>query len=398
MEFGTLAEANEVREEHAEIVCPLDDDRRLTSVAFVSDVDPETRQTLETRAAASRGDRESGPGQVALSDGERDRLDFTRDNVNVPKYRAIKGIATEAGVDDWLAHADRTLVVDEHRELMERAARDEQGQRMDAERSDEQRAEDLVQQAGGGDCEHARGHCEHGDVEACEFLHDRCGYDESDVQSILGDFEGENSELSGAQLGALSRAWSGHIAAVNALNGLLARLREEWSHAQQAARAINDIRSSAGQEPLHFEELEERQAQLTDIMRAAAADCVECHADHSGHDHAVTRGHREELTAFLAGAGETPVGTADERPSDADSKDPLVDDRDLPDGDEGLFEFAANAPATGDGQSREHRRAQNDGYLRSGNRGFDEGTSARDGLGEFAATGGEETLDSYEDD
>ncbi|ELY60202.1 hypothetical protein C491_02850 [Natronococcus amylolyticus DSM 10524] len=36
----------------------------------------------------------------------------------------------ETGVDDWLAYYDHTLSVDEHREVAERAMRDEGGDRL----------------------------------------------------------------------------------------------------------------------------------------------------------------------------------------------------------------------------------------------------------------------------
>lgn len=242
VEFGTKAEADEVREQYDSIICPVDDDRRLKSVSFISDVDDETRQTLETRAAASRGDREAGPGQVALSDGERDRLGFSRDGVNVPKYRAIKGVATEAGVDDWLAFADAELTVDEHREVMDRAAREERGDRLDAEESDAQRAQRLAAQQASGECDHARGACEHGDPEACEFLSDHCGLPDEEVDALLADGDTVPFDsLDGEVKGAYGRAWQGYKVGVRRLSGLLEDIGEELRQTEQAAGALRSL-------------------------------------------------------------------------------------------------------------------------------------------------------------
>ncbi len=69
-----------------------------------------------------------------------------------------------------------------------------------------------------------------------------------------------------------------------------------------------------------------------------------------------------------------------------------------PEDEEGQTKLADDVEPEQDGPSEEHRRAQNNGYLRSGSRGFDEEASAREGLGQFAATGGEQTLDEFEDD
>lgn len=313
VEFGTLQEANDYRKMLDEYVCPVDDDRRLKTVAFVEDTPDEIRQEVEAVAAAGRAERQGDGGQASLTDGERDRVDWSRDGANVPKYRAIKGIAIDAGVDDWLAYVDPTLTVDEHREVMKRAASDDQGARMDAERTDEQRAADLVQQHGGGDCDHARGHCEHGDADACEFLRSECGLEEDELAALLDEPDAGDEEIDGAAAGALKRSWQGYKGAISALDELLEDVSDEWEEAQRAAKAINSIRAGHGQDALHFEELEERQARLTDLMRKAAADCVECHADHGAHDHATDEGVREAMQDVVEdGAGTTPVGIAED--------------------------------------------------------------------------------------
>jgi hypothetical protein len=316
VEFGTKDQADEIREEYDEYVCPVDDDLRLKEVAFVDATPPQVEQDLETFAAAGRAERGGGAGQAPLTDGERNRIDFSKPGVNVLKYRSIKGIAQSEGVDDWLAYADPTLTVDEHRDTMKRAARDEGGgQRMDVERSDEERAADLPRQRGSGDCDHARGHCKHGDPDACEFLQVECGLDEDDLSALVEQPAPKDNaeEPEGAALGALKRSWQGYKGAISALDELLDDVRDEWEEAQQAARAINSVRDGHGQEPLHFAELEERQGRLTDLVRKASADCHECHSVHSRHDHAVDTGAREELEDFLRGdAADTPVGVGED--------------------------------------------------------------------------------------
>lgn len=268
IEFGTMAEANDVREEYDELLCPVDDDRRRKTVAFVSDVDDHLLQELQTRAAAGRAERQGGGGQVSLTDSERDRIDFSADRASVPWARSIKGIARAAGVDDWTAFVDPTLTVDEHREVMERAARDESGARMDAERTDEQRAADLQAQAGGGDCEHARGHCEHGDPDACEFLREECGLDEDDVGVLLEEDGSATTyrDLDGATKGALSRAWQGYKVGVRRLPGILDDLSEELRETERAAAAIRAIESGIEDESTgEFEALRGHHERLGDL-------------------------------------------------------------------------------------------------------------------------------------
>jgi hypothetical protein len=77
--------------------------------------------------------------------------------------------------------------------------------------------------------------------------------------------------------GALERSWQGYKGGIVDLNAALEEAREAWSHAQQAARAVNRIREAHGQDPIHFERLEELQKELRDWTIEAARDCHECH-------------------------------------------------------------------------------------------------------------------------
>uniref|UniRef100_UPI002B1D0EF4 hypothetical protein n=1 Tax=Halostella sp. PRR32 TaxID=3098147 RepID=UPI002B1D0EF4 len=76
--------------------------------------------------------------------------------------------------------------------------------------------------------------------------------------------------------------------------------------------------------------------------------------------------------------------------------DRLVDDRGDVDDQEGLFRHAENDAAAGGSTSREFRRAQNDGYLRTSS--SERTASVREGLGQFgAAPDDTQRLDEFND-
>jgi hypothetical protein len=237
-------------------------------------------------------------------------------------------------------------------------------------------------------CDHAAGHCEHGDMAACEYLEETCGYDSDEVDDHLAATDGgetvdEEGPIGGASGGALRRAWGGYKGAVTELADSLEAAVAAWEHAQQAATAINSIRDDFEQSALDFEALEAVQADLLDFMRAAARECHECHAVHSDHDHAVTDDDRENIREFLAdGAAETPVGVSDETADVLGSLEP--DDRHVDDpDDDGLGQFGVDPDSGSDSDSRDFKKAQQDGYLRvSDAEGVEDPTA---GLGEFGA-------------
>ena len=327
VEFGTKPAADTARNEFSEHVCPVDDDKRLKTVAWVSDAPDEVMQQIHRRAEDSR-QGEASAGQVNLSDSERERIDFSEGRANVPHAKSVKGIALSEGVDDWVAYYDPTLTVDEHRQVMGEAAQEGGGRRLDEDDDPANRAAEASRTAMSEECDHAADHCKHGDPDACEFIREQC---DLDPDRVLGRADppseggadptgegsaapvesesGEGSDLPGPALAALGRAWSGYQGGVEAVEEALEGVREEWEHAQAAAKAINEIRADHGQPPLHFTKLEEAQADLTDLLRKAANDCTECHADHGEHDHDVTSGNRETLKGVVDGsAAETPVG------------------------------------------------------------------------------------------
>jgi hypothetical protein len=333
-----MSTAREFRSEHQEYLCSVDDNGRSKTVHFTSDTPEHVLDEARAVAISERARDEGGLEQVALTDAERRELDFSRDGVNVPKARYLKGLGEEYGLDAF-QHVDLAEIdaVSDARPILERANQStgQGGQRAAAadeaaERRDrEMRANAEGQQAEG--CDHARGHCEHGDPDACEFLTEACGYDTEEVADLMSEPEratpsdrsdrelaadggaaSDSEPLSGPQLGAVKRAWGGYHGAIDGVREALDQLTEEYRLAQRAAKAVNGIRAEAGQEPIHFSALEEANAELLDFVRVAAELCTECHADHESHSHAVTTGDTEDLRAFVEqGASETPVGVQD---------------------------------------------------------------------------------------
>jgi hypothetical protein len=314
--FGRKDVADKYREEFPDSICS-DDDARLKTVTFASSAPDWLIKQAGLEAMESRGEDAAGAGQVGLTDHERDEIDFSKDRASVPHARAVKAIAHDKGVDDWLAYYDPTITVEEHYGVMKQARSEGGGRRMDENRTAERRR-DAARTAQDSQCDHTRGHCEHGEPAACEFLRNACDYTEEEIEEILVEDqdnadEGER-EIEGKAAGAVQRAWDGYKASIAQLDEAANDyLRPEWANAQQAARAINAIRREHGQDPIHFERLEEIQADLLDLARMMAADCVECHADHGGHNHAVGTDDREDVRKFVGeGADETPVGVSED--------------------------------------------------------------------------------------
>ncbi|WP_435349010.1 hypothetical protein [Haloarchaeobius sp. HRN-SO-5] len=265
-EFGSRLNAKAFRNDHEDHLCP-DDDKRQKTVTLVSDAPERVLTQAAIQSASSRGDRGSRGGQIELTDHEKRELDFTR--TNVPHARSVKGIAAEAGVDDWLAFYDHTLTVDEHRERMADAKRDEVGDRLDAEKTADERLAE-VEGALRKQCDHGVEVCQNGDPEACEFLQEECGFSEDEVAMFLDDRPdaGEQQQLvtvgggefpeldvTPQEAGALHRSWQGYKGAVSRLDRELSDVREAVVHARGAMRAINAIRNRHGQDALHPDRL-----------------------------------------------------------------------------------------------------------------------------------------------
>ncbi|WBE14021.1 structural protein VP2 [Saline Natrinema sp. J7-1 virus 1] len=349
-EFATKKAADLFREENEEYLCS-DDDRRLKTVALSSDTPERVLEEAAIETAATRAERD-GTSQQPLEEDERDAIDFSKGRASVPWARSIKAIMRAEGVDDWLAYVDPTLSVDEHREVAKRAAHDEQGDRLDAEDSVDDKLA-SVEGFRSGQCNNAATHCEEGDDDACEFLIDECDIDENEVQSLLSDFDDKipEDEIRGKWLGALRRAWTGYHNATAILEQALEDATEAIDHATAAAKAINGVRQAHGQDPIEeFEELER-------LQRPLVWDPT---------DEIVDQSDPED------------VGLRDDRHLEDEDDD--VDDDRRDDGQDALLE---DLPDEGDdGPSREFRAAQQDGYLRQS-----EGNEPdeREGLGQFGA-------------
>ncbi|MFD1588706.1 hypothetical protein ACFR9U_17140 [Halorientalis brevis] len=355
VKFGSLSAANQAREDYADHLCP-DDNRSHKTVTFRSDTPDDVLEAARRDADDSREGSTSGYA-TDLTDREKDQIDFSE--VHISKARRAKGIFLDEGVTDWLSYWSEDLQTEgEQRQAAQRAARDERGKRMDEETDPQEKAAEGSRKAKSESCDHAAGHCAHGDPEACEFIANECDLDpdrvlarrepaprppadpdekelpehhepQNDPSERVEPTPAEAAALSDRERGAISRAWQGYQGAVEALSESLETVRDEWENAQQAAKAVNSIRADHDQPPLHFTDLEGTQAVLTDILRKAANDCNECHADHSDHDHPVASGPKESIVTFLdRSAAATPVGRqqveieADDLPSRGQSGPP----------------------------------------------------------------------------
>lgn len=244
-------------------MCP-DDDRRLKTVRFQSDTPQDVLDQARLDAEDSLADQESGTGQAPLTDAEQERIDWSEGRANVPHARSVKALAGEKGVSDWTAYYDPTLTVDEHREVMDRAAKEGGGKRREDTETSTEKAGRAARTAKSEECDHARGHCEHGNPDACEFLQETCGYSEEETRRLLSEderpqddseqvtleYQGETITVTPQVAGALRRSWQGYKGATSAIEQALQQIREARTQAEQAMLAINRIRDQHDQDPL----------------------------------------------------------------------------------------------------------------------------------------------------
>ena len=348
VEFGTKADADGYRQQLDKFVCPVDDDKRTRTVHFTSDIPDDLLDDVQSAAEAGKAEveaAESTAGKRELTESEKRGLDFTRDGVSYVKAKALANVADEYDVDAF-EHVDVAEVdaADDARAIFERARRSggtgrgggtAQYDDEAAEREDRQQRQRGERQAGEA-CNHARGKCRSGESEACEYLQERCGLSEEEATTLLAEREASGPEaetasesepwippekwddLSGSERGAVSKAAGGYHGATDQMRASLATFTEAFEQAQAAAKALNGLRASVGEGPLHFDALEAANAALLDAVRHSARRCAECHADHGDADHSehaphdVTDGDREDLRAFIAAGGQaTPVGNPD---------------------------------------------------------------------------------------
>lgn len=169
VEFGQRQVANDIRN-RLEPFLDDEDSRRSKTIKLQDRVPDEVVQRVREEAADSREVEADKAGQASLTDRERKEIDFSKDGVNVPYARSVKGIAQSEGVEDWLQFADLNLSVDENRSVLERAGREERGksgqgrtrerrelrQGRRAKRQRREQAEQAKPAAFGGDSEAAQ--------------------------------------------------------------------------------------------------------------------------------------------------------------------------------------------------------------------------------------------------
>lgn len=256
VEFGRGAKhvADTFREDYPEHLCS-DDDRRSRVVTFASSVPEDVLSEARQSAAQTRGDAESIKRQAELTGQEKKRLDFSKDGSSVLKAQWVKGTLQNGGIKDWQARYDPKLTVDEHVSMMDEWRRDQQGsERLDAEESEDTRNARMARQGQemqASQCNHARDECRHGDPDACEFLGDACGFDEDEIEAILGDHQDGDGDLPDEAYGSLSKLWTQYKAGI--------------SNAKQAAAGINEVRHQNGQDVMAFDELGDRELTTEDL-------------------------------------------------------------------------------------------------------------------------------------
>ena len=194
IEFGQRDVANSVRE-RLDGFRADSDDRRSKTVELKDAVPDEMVQRVREEAADSRQAEAEQGGQVELSDRERKQIDFSREGVNVPFARSVKGIADNEGVTDWLQFADLELSVDENRRVLKDASREERGRSglgKSQEKRNIARAADNKQKRR-QQAEGAKQPALEGDTNAAEFLREE--------QQFSGDLFDINLRSDGSPTG-----------------------------------------------------------------------------------------------------------------------------------------------------------------------------------------------------
>jgi len=392
-EFGSgdKAIADNIREEFNEHLSARDDARTLT-VRIADNAPDGVKDRIEAQATESKRETESrsimgGP----LSEGVREKIKDENGfdaNTTVFSWRRAKGVFQREGLMNRWGEAISSLardyddpkegaedIISRGREADMMKGTSSVSSEMDMGEEDvieDQKAAEASRVVQSEQCDHAKGHCENGQPEACEFLQETCGYSEDMTEELLSTpgpmgvgattepetetptetqtesteeptessenqesetdtdtdagqpdiddrtvddaSDWDTSQLTGKEAGALSRSLQGYYGATDQIEESIEEyLKPEWQNAQDAANTIQEIRMKYDAGRQHFEKLEELQARFADFVEQMAQDCKECHADHSGHDHDTDTSEREDIRNFAEGGGNaTPVGAADE--------------------------------------------------------------------------------------
>src|SRR6056297_242920 len=179
VKFGRKPVATSIRDRVEPFLADDDDGRELT-LKLKDDAPDAIVQRVQEEAADTRQAEAQKAGQAELTDRERKEIDFTKDGVNVPFARSVKGIAENKGVEDWIQFADFTLGVDENRRQLADAARQGGGDRGRGQTA-EQRGLQKTQQAKRRrreQAESAKDPAFRGDAEAAGFLREEQRFEE----------------------------------------------------------------------------------------------------------------------------------------------------------------------------------------------------------------------------
>ena len=300
VEFDSLPAANTARDDWEEYVCPIDDDRRKTQVAFISDTPEAVLDAIEVEAQDARTDSRATSASVELTADERERISdlggFDQTTTTL-SWASAKGVFSREGMGDKFWDAMGALTdYDDPAEGAQSWIDDRRnadatlgtggasgGTRDDGD-TDEQRqrkAGKAAAKARTQGCDRAHNFCEGGDEEACQHLREVCGYDEDEVRTILGDVddrahddtdqrelvtvgggEFEEMEVTPQVAGALRDSWTGYKAGIGTLADAVEDAQEAAVDARQALAAINSIREKHGQDEMHGDRLHD----LLDVL------------------------------------------------------------------------------------------------------------------------------------
>lgn len=181
-EFADRDVANSIRDDLDDDQLAPTDDRRSATIELAEDA----RRSIETMVAGKAADSRAsagGSGQTPLTDGERNRIDFTK--TSVFHARAAKATLQDEGIDDWTAVYDHRLEPEEHVTLAEANRESIQGEQLDEDDTeaavDERLAE--IERAESQAARRAREACEEGHEEACEELREM-GWSDDEIDDL----------------------------------------------------------------------------------------------------------------------------------------------------------------------------------------------------------------------
>lgn len=304
VQFGTLTQANDWRDDNADALHATDA-RRTKTVKLHPDADRETIENAAMAATATM-DQSKKYGQETLSDFERGELeDLTDWSWGTHGFHAMasKAVLLEEGGTPWLDHYSMDLEPIEHVSVVEHgtdmaveqglSGPGETGEIDDSDPDLKAQAK-SVDKAMGERCGHARDACEEGHEKACESLLQDCGWTDDEISELMERVEamGEDpnevydptsegdtgqsfdewaaaaepempaepsddeladlaptstpDELRPAALRALKKAWTGYKVARS-------DARKSQAEAEEYASIINGVRAVNDQEPIDFD-------------------------------------------------------------------------------------------------------------------------------------------------